>query len=504
MSRSDHLSPRKLLWVLLLMQLLVWTLVPLLTHTSMPLDVVREGLAWGREWEWGYHKHPPLPSWLVESSFRLAGDAGPFFLGQLSVAATFLFVFLLGREVLDEKDAVVGVILLVGIYYFSLPTAEFNHNVALMPVWAALIFFFYKALNSTRLLWWVLLGSAAGIGLLSKYTILLLLALMFVYGLARPAYRKQFAGIGPYLSMGVALIIVAPHLFWLLENDFPSLAYLSQRSDRIENVWMRPAKSLEFLLAQLAALLPMAVLLWSGGLLGKKPALIAAQEVKIESRGREFLLVFGLGPVLIASIIPLFSGAGLRSMWGMPMLSLSGLLAVVLLGNPWRISRLRQFLLSSLLLFLFLAAVYSLKGVVSARYAEKPTRTAWPDLAIAQRMERNWKLATGCELKIITSDGWLGGLVAMRSSSRPSVFLDGDFAKAPWITPGDLTREGSLVIWMSQKEGVVPEAYLGLPGFSYQGIEVFEWPRNNRQAKPLVLEWGVVPGRCSEPLKLRQ
>src|SRR5262245_19600046 len=51
-------------WAWLGGRTLVWTLLTTLMLESVPLDVV-ELLYWGREWQWGYHKHPPLPAWLA-------------------------------------------------------------------------------------------------------------------------------------------------------------------------------------------------------------------------------------------------------------------------------------------------------------------------------------------------------------------------------------------------------------------------------------------------------
>lgn len=499
MLRTDTLSPGQLLTGLVMLQVVVWTLVPMLTYTSLPLDIVREGLAWGHEWQLGYYKHPPLPSWMVEASYLVAGDMGPLFLGQLSAVITFVAIYLLGRELVGGRDAVVGVICLVGVYYYSLPTVEFNHNVAQVPVWATMILFYYKALRTGRPAWWILLGLAGGIGLLSKYTVLLLMGLMFVYSFIRADHRKHYSTIGPYLATSIVFLVVSPHIYWLLANDFPSLVYLNERSERIATVLMRPVKSLDFLFAQLAAVLPMFILLWSGGVLGSRSGSISMRRPDINKSDREFLFVFGFGPVLIASLIPLVTGTELRSMWGMPMLSLAGLMAVALLGSPWKTGRIGRFLLASLLVFVFLATIHGLKGVFSARFSEKPTRTAWPATEIAERLGNNWRQATDCELKIVTADGWLGGLVAMRSPSRPSVFIEGNFRKAPWITKEALRESGSLVVWVSAGVDKVPEEYSSLPGFSYRGAETFHWSGDNKRARPIVLDWGVVPGACMEP-----
>ena len=42
----------------------VWTALPALLYPNLPLDLI-EALMYGREWQLGYDKLPPLPWWLV-------------------------------------------------------------------------------------------------------------------------------------------------------------------------------------------------------------------------------------------------------------------------------------------------------------------------------------------------------------------------------------------------------------------------------------------------------
>ena len=48
-----------------LLHLMVWTALPALLYPNLPLDLI-EALTYGREWQLGYDKLPPLPWWLVE------------------------------------------------------------------------------------------------------------------------------------------------------------------------------------------------------------------------------------------------------------------------------------------------------------------------------------------------------------------------------------------------------------------------------------------------------
>ena len=49
----------------------VWTALPTLLYPNLPLDLI-EALIYGREWQLGYDKLPPLPWWLVRD--RLPAD----------------------------------------------------------------------------------------------------------------------------------------------------------------------------------------------------------------------------------------------------------------------------------------------------------------------------------------------------------------------------------------------------------------------------------------------
>jgi hypothetical protein len=47
----------------------VWTILPYVFYPNLPLDLI-EALTYGREWQLGYDKLPPLPWWLVEIAYR--------------------------------------------------------------------------------------------------------------------------------------------------------------------------------------------------------------------------------------------------------------------------------------------------------------------------------------------------------------------------------------------------------------------------------------------------
>jgi 4-amino-4-deoxy-L-arabinose transferase-like glycosyltransferase len=464
-------------------QLVLWTLVPWSLATSLPLDVVSDGITWGHEWQWGYYKHPPLPSWAAELSFDALGNLGPFLLSQIAVAATYLFVFLLGRSFMPTRWAAIGTLLLAGVYYFSIPTPEFNHNVAQMPLWAAASLAYYRAWRTGALRWWAALGVAAGLGLLAKYSTVLLLVTMLAHLLSRRESRAAFRSVGPYAAIAVAIAIVSPHLVWLVRNGFPTLRYAMGRAGAPPGAerFFAPFK---FLLAQAIDIAP--------ALLAAAFAGMVVFRWRRDDEDLRFLAWTTLGPPLLTFLLSLATGMGTRDMWGTPMWNLTGLLLVQAAQVRWpqvSLPRLGYCFISFPLLGL---AGFALADVVVPQMEGRPSRLEWPDRSISQTFADAWQNETHRPLKIVAADGWLGGLVAMRAHPRPSVWIDASYAKAPWITPAAVTREGALVLWRVRSTDKPPASLAALPGLSVLGVRSFAWP-HNPAAPPLRIGYGVVP-----------
>src|SRR5436309_7094723 len=103
----------------------VWTALPALLYANLPLDLI-EALTYGREWQLGYDKLPPLPWWLVEIVYRLIGyEAAYYALAQLAVIAAFALVFLTARPLIGDVRAILAVLIIDGLHYFHYTAAKF-------------------------------------------------------------------------------------------------------------------------------------------------------------------------------------------------------------------------------------------------------------------------------------------------------------------------------------------------------------------------------------------
>src|SRR5206468_10899447 len=106
--------PRAAFAAFLALHLAVWTALPSLLYPNLPLDLI-EALTYGREWQLGYDKLPPLPWWMIELVHRALGiEAAYYALAQLAVLAAFALVWAPARPLVGTAGALVAVPLLDG------------------------------------------------------------------------------------------------------------------------------------------------------------------------------------------------------------------------------------------------------------------------------------------------------------------------------------------------------------------------------------------------------
>jgi len=158
----DHLTkrPRDGFAAFALVHTALWTALPTALYPNLPLDLI-EALTYGREWQLGYDKLPPLPWWLIEVAYQAFGvDWVYYLIAQATVLVTFALVWLMARRLVGPAGALAAVLIVDGLHYFNFTAPKFNHDVIQLPFWALAGLSFHGALRSGRLRDWCLLGIA--------------------------------------------------------------------------------------------------------------------------------------------------------------------------------------------------------------------------------------------------------------------------------------------------------------------------------------------------------
>ena len=129
------------------------------------------------------------------------------------------------------------------MHYFTASATKWNHNVIELPLWALAGFAFYAALRRDKLGYWVLLGVAIGLAWWAKYFMVVLAAPFALFLIFDRDARRHLASPGPWIAAAVALAVMAPHLIWLVQNDFLPFNYAEGARDAVERLARSPAQS---------------------------------------------------------------------------------------------------------------------------------------------------------------------------------------------------------------------------------------------------------------------
>ncbi|WP_415914727.1 glycosyltransferase family 39 protein [Rhodopseudomonas palustris] len=416
---------------------------------AMPFDSY-EMFLFGREMQWGYWKHPPLEPWLTEIAYQLTFHwiSSHFVLAIGSILVTFYFVYLIGTETIGKTGATLAVALTILVYYFGPPVTMYSHNVGQLPIFAATVYIYRKAVLGDKLSNWVLFGVAAAILMYSKYAGALLLAVLGLHLLLMPQGRRHLLTRGPYIAVLVGLVILLPNLIWLVQSHFLPFTFAFDRPP-VEGFVPRLWAGLKFLLAQVGYHAGIIVLV----LLAMIPKLpLQGAPVTLELGrptlfDRSLVLMAAFIPLLLIGAMTFWAGVDQRPEIGGSLVALSGLAMVMLL--PQRSVLRAPRLVTTIWLLVLIGLPIGHVVFVNAKAngsGQVPTQM-WPARELSGAMQAIWNSKSLRRLDIVTGDFKQAGFVALYASPRPSVFIDADFRKSPWITPERLKQSGTLVIW---------------------------------------------------------
>jgi 4-amino-4-deoxy-L-arabinose transferase-like glycosyltransferase len=481
-------------WLFLTGHICLWTLVPGLTQPNAPLDVI-EQLSWGHEWQFGYHKHPPLAAWIAELSCLATGrSVWPIYLAaQLCVGACFWAAWQLGRECLSPRLALCAVLVLEASYYYNFTTPELNNNVVSRTFWALSILFLYRAISRRQTAWWVLTGVSLALGMLSKYDTAVLVAVMLTFGLWHPASRPRWASSGPYLTLATALICFAPHLYWLWQHDFPTVTYFLNRSQsggQLSEHLVNPAK---FLGAQLMAVGPIGLMALP--VLGGRWRCRSWTDSHLRLQ-RDFLLAMVLGPPGLILLASLVTGMHVRSMWGAALWTYAGVLILFLCPVEGNTKCLRRVVPVCLAISLVFAAGLSVRNVASPYLRGKGSRIHFPGRQLAVEVQRRWSARYAGSPRIVAGPMWLAGNIAFYGPRRASIYIDLDRRSSPWIDDDRLLREGGVVVWdLPRHQHAVPRRLSRrFPDVQWQPPIVLDW-ETGAELDKLEVGFALIPPR---------
>ena len=187
---------------------------------------------WSRQLDWGYYDQGPLIAWLIRASTEALGhtELGVRAGVIVCAAATLWLVYRTGTMLFGRKAGLLSM-LSAGITPMGLAGGFVaTYDVPLVLFWTWSLYCLARALTASDVRasnrWWTMVGVAAGLGLLSKVTMALLLPCTLLFMATRQEMRRWLRQPAAYAAILLALLVYSPNLVWQGQHDWITFAHV--------------------------------------------------------------------------------------------------------------------------------------------------------------------------------------------------------------------------------------------------------------------------------------
>jgi dolichol-phosphate mannosyltransferase len=178
----------------------------------------------------GYLDHPPMVAVLIKLMTTMLGtnEFGVRIASILCWMGTAWFSFKL-TELIKPGSGLFSVMLLAILPFFFVHSLVMTPDLPMLVCWSGALFYLYQALVLKQSHAWFSAGVWLGLGLLSKYTIVLLGLSTLAYLITRPDARLWFFKKEPYICLLITVMMFTPVIYWNATHDWVSFAFQSTR-----------------------------------------------------------------------------------------------------------------------------------------------------------------------------------------------------------------------------------------------------------------------------------
>lgn len=454
---EDERFARNILFWSLAIWSVYWFILPLLIIPGEYFDVL-ENIEWGRYWQFGYDKHPFVSMWITRAFYNLTGGTWvTYLLNQISISCAVICVWLLAKKIVTPLPALAAALMTLTLQYYSSWALEFNNDVIAISIWGATALFFYNALERQRILDWLLTAFFCAVALMTKYYAIVMIFSMAAVVLGHRKGRVSFRRSGIYWAIGLFLFLIFPNVIFLFQNDFLPFQYASKSSvaSEHEGFWVSRFMNEFDLIGVILGRLGFFIGVYLCLFFHSHP-----QKLRPVSFHRFFMIVVGLGPLILTLLFPFLSGGRIKATW---LASCFSLLALILFMHfrP-EVTRRKIFILLAAIGVFGLALggeIAFSKGIKLSYFKRGCGYEAFPGKELGREVTQLWQNRYKTPLKYVISGRKEGCNVSYFAADKPSAYYYADNRISPWVAPDDVLRFGAIIVWEiddPEEEGDLP------------------------------------------------
>jgi 4-amino-4-deoxy-L-arabinose transferase-like glycosyltransferase len=221
---------------------------------------------WSKHLAGGYYDHPPMVAVVIRLGTMIAGDTElGVRLVSVLLALPMSWAVYRTAEILfgSRRVARTATILLNATMMAAVGTLIVTPDAPLLVASTFVMLYLAKVLETERGVWWLAVGAAVGVALLSKYTALFFGPAILIWLIAVPKLRRWLISPWPVLGGIVSLAIFSPVILWNADHHWVSFIKQLGRA-RFED--FNPAFMSELIPTQIAFATPLVFILGVMGL----------------------------------------------------------------------------------------------------------------------------------------------------------------------------------------------------------------------------------------------
>jgi len=328
--------------------------------------------------DFSYFDHPPMAAYSIWIGTNLFGDNsfGVKFMSVVWSVLTQILLFVTAKRFFSQFEnhpkagrQAFTVVLIYNLTIFgNLYSVTTVPDTPLLFFWLSVIYLIQEFLITKKNLLWVLAGISLGLGMLSKYSMVLITISIFFMMLFTKEYRRELKNPFIYLAVLISILVFFPVIYWNFKHEWAS--FLFQTVERAEKTKpFTPKYFFQLISSQLFMLTPFVFWIIYNGI---KEA-VKNQKKSVSVR---FLLIVTAIPILLFTYVSFKSLVKMN--WLLPAY-LSALLLSVHFGLGISKAWLQKILISFSVLFV--VAGYAIMIIPNIPLGEGNTWSGWKETA---------------------------------------------------------------------------------------------------------------------------
>jgi undecaprenyl-diphosphatase len=184
---------------------------------------------WSERLDLSYYSKGPVIAYLIAFFTAVAGDTelGVRLGAVVLSAAVTAFIFIFTLKLFRSPRAAFFASLVANVTpLFSAGSIIMTTDTPMLLFWAATVYSFYRATTEGKLSWWIALGVAAALGMLTKYSMGVIYPCLFLFLLISKSDRRWLARKEPYIAIAISLLCFVPEIIWNAQHGWPTFKHV--------------------------------------------------------------------------------------------------------------------------------------------------------------------------------------------------------------------------------------------------------------------------------------